>query len=317
MKHVSILVVAVLSIGLGLVVPFTDHDFYIIGLLTSACLWVVYVVSWDLLNGYTGMLNFGQLFFAGMAAYTIALIEVNTNVGRPLAILAGLVVGIFSSLLMALPAIRVRSAYFALVSFVLPLVFYRITLTFIKVFGGDYGLSIPRVFSREALYYFSIILMAVTIITLRLLVKSRIGLALQCIREDEDTARAVGINIPIYKLIACLTSAFFTTTAGICGFYYMGHVGPEIFGMTGSFDVVIMGIVGGTGTIFGAALGAGVFTVLLEIMRPVAEYRNIIYAAVLVFVVMIAPRGVWGGIASLWWRWGRTNRQDDLENSHE
>ncbi len=317
MKHTLIPIVAIISIGLGLVVPFTDHDFYIIGLLTSACLWVVYVVSWDLLNGYTGMLNFGQLFFAGMAAYTVALVELNSNLGRPVAILAGLIVGILSSLLMALPAIRVRSAYFALVSFVLPLVFYRITLTFIKVFGGDYGLSIPRAFSREALYYFSIALMAVTIITLRLLVRSRIGMALQCIREDENTARAVGINIPLYKLIACLVSAFFTTIAGICGFYFMGHVGPEIFGMTGSFDVVIMGIVGGTGTIFGAALGAGVFSVLLEVMRPVAEYRNLIYAAVLVFVIMIAPSGVWGGVASLWNRWGRPRHKHDLENNHE
>jgi len=317
MKHISIPMVALISIGLGLVVPLTDHDFYIIGVLTSACLWVVYVVSWDLLNGYTGMLNFGQLFFAGMAAYTVALVELNTNLGRPLAIMIGLIVGASSSLLMALPAIRVRSAYFALVSFVLPLVFHRITLTFIKVFGGDYGLSIPRAFSREALYYFSIILMAVTIISLRLLVKSRIGTALQCIREDEDTARPVGINIQIYKLTACLVSAFFTTIAGICGFYFMGHVGPEIFGMTGSFDVVIMGIVGGTGTIFGAALGAGVFTILLEIMRPVAEYRNLIYAAVLVFVVMITPSGVWGGVASLWDRWNRQKNKHDLENNHE
>lgn len=98
--------------------------------------------------------------------------------------------------------------------------------------------------------------------------------------------------------MACLISAFFTSLAGICGFYYMGHVGPEVFGMMGSFNVVIMGVVGGAGTIFGAALGAGVLSILLEFMRPIAEYRSIAYAFLLVAVVMMASRGIWGSLAS-------------------
>jgi len=294
----SIVMVGIISIGLAVVAPVSSYDFYLMGLLTSACLWVVYVVCWDLLAGYTGMLNFGQLLFAGVAAYTVALIEINLKMPRPLTMLIGLLTGILSSLLIGLPSLRVRSTYFALVSFAVLLVFFRITLTFVETFGGDYGLSIARIFSREVLYYTSIILMALTLITLRLIVKSRIGMALQCIREDEETARAVGVNIQRYKLMACLISAFFTSLAGICGFYYMGHVGPEVFGMMGSFNVVIMGVVGGAGTIFGAALGAGALSVLLEFMRPIAEYRNLGYALLLVEVVMMASRGIWGSLAS-------------------
>lgn len=296
----SIVIVVIISVGLAVMAPVSDYDYYLIGLLTSACLWVIYVVSWDLLTGYTGMLNFGQLIFAGVAAYAVALLEIHFPIPRPLMILAGLIAGLCSSLLIGLPSLRVRAAYFALVSFAVLLVFFRITMTFIKIFGGDYGLSIPRVFSRESLYFTAIALMAATIITMRLIVRSRIGMALQSIREDEETARAVGINIPRYKLMACLISAFFTSLAGICGFYYMGHVGPEIFGMMGSFNVVIMGVIGGTGTIFGAALGGGMLAVLLEYMRPVAEYRNLLYALLLVVVVMVAPRGVWGGMVSFW-----------------
>jgi len=297
-EFLSMVIVGIISVGLAITAPASGYDYYLIGLLTSACLWVVYVVSWDLLAGYTGMLNFGQLLFAGVAAYTVALLEIHFPMARPLMMLIGLIAGICSSLMIGLPSLRVRAAYFALVSFSVPLVFFRITLTFIEIFGGEYGLSIPRVFSRESLYYTSIILMMATLITMRLVVKSRIGMALQCIREDEETARAVGINIQRYKLMACLISAFFTSLAGICGFYYMGHVGPEIFGMMGSFEVVIMGVVGGAGTIFGAALGGGVLSVLLEYMRPIAEYRNIGYAILLVGVVMMASRGIWGSLAS-------------------
>ena len=291
----SILAVGIISIGLAVVAPLSGNDYYLIGLLTSACLWVVYVVCWDLLSGYTGMLNFGQLLFAGVAGYTVALLELRVpGLPRVLMMLIGLAAGICSSLLIGLPSLRVRSSYFALVSFAVLLVFYRITLTFVDLFGGEYGLSIARIYSREALYFASIFLMALTLIVLRLIVKTRIGMALQSIREDEETARAVGINIQRFKLMACIISAFFTSLAGICGFYYMGHVGPEIFGMMGSFNVVIMGVVGGTGTIFGAALGAGVLSVLLEFMRPVAEYRNIGYAALLVVVILVTSRGVWG-----------------------
>jgi branched-chain amino acid transport system permease protein len=290
--------VTFVCVGLAMIVPASKHNFYIIGLLTSACLWAVYIVSWDLLAGYTGMLNFGQLLFAGVAAYTVALIELNSSVPHVIAITAGVVTGTCSSLLMGLPSLRVRSAYFALVSFALLLVFYRITLTFVKVFGGDYGLSMQRVFSRESLCYSSIILMAITLIAMRFLVKSRIGIALQCIRQDEETARAVGINIARYKLIACIVSAFFTSLAGICSFYYMGHIGPEIFGLVGSFNVAIMGVIGGMGTIYGAALGGWGLTMLLEIIRPIAEYRTILYSVFLVVVVMLAPGGAWGGIDS-------------------
>lgn len=291
-------VVGAISLGLAIAAPASDYDFYLMGLLTSACLWVVYVVSWDLLAGYTGMLNFGQLLFAGVAAYTVALFEIRYPLPRPLMMLAGLLAGVVSSLLIGLPSLRVRSSYFALVSFAVLLVFYRITLTFIDIFGGDYGLSIPRVFQRQNLYYASILLMAVTLISLRWIVRSRIGTALQSIREDEETARAVGIHIQRYKLMACLISAFFTSLAGICGFYYMGHIGPEMFGMMGSFNVVIMGVVGGAGTIFGAALGAGFLSVALEYMRPIAEFRNIGYALLLVVVIMAASRGIWGSLAA-------------------
>ena len=79
----------------------------------------------------------------------------------------------------------------------------------------------------------------------------------------------------------------------------MGHIGPEVFGMIGSFDIVIMGVVGGPGTILGPALGGFIIPILLEGMRAVGEYRNIIYAAVLVAVVMFMPKGAGGVVSAL------------------
>jgi len=298
-EYFFVLVVVFVASLLMLVVPLSGHDFFIIGLLTSACLYVVYAISWDLLEGYTGMLNFGQLIFAGVAGYTVALLELHSGFGRVTIIVMGIIVGTFSSCLLSIPSMRVRSTYFAIVSFSVLLVCNKITMSFISVFGGDYGLAVPRAFSREQLYYSSVVLMGGTIVACKMLVKSRFGMALQAIREDEETARAVGINVRFYKSAICAISAFFTSLAGICFFYVMGHVGPEIFSMMGSTDVLIMGVVGGQGTIFGAAIGGGLLALVLEAMRPVAEYRNLLYAFLLIGVVMFAPKGIWGGITSL------------------
>jgi branched-chain amino acid transport system permease protein len=81
--------------------------------------------------------------------------------------------------------------------------------------------------------------MGAALITIRILVRSRVGVALQCIREDEETALAVGINIQRYKLLACMISAFFTSLGGVCSFYHMGHVGPGMFSIE-VFDVIIV-----------------------------------------------------------------------------
>lgn len=293
------LVVLIISTGLILLLPVVETNIFLLGLMTSIFITVVYVVSWDLLEGYTGMLCFGQLLFAGVAAYTVALLELNTQMPRHLVIPCGVFAGTCSSLCISLPSLRVRSTYFAVVSFVNLLIFQRITMTFLDVFGGEYGLSFPRVYSRTTLYCAAIIIMAATLIAARFLVKSRFGKALQAIREDEETARAVGINVKRYKFLISLISAFFTSLAGICFFYMMGHVGPEIFGMNPSFDVVIMGVIGGVGTIYGAALGGVLLSLLLEIMRPVAEYRNLIYTSLLVLTMMLAAKGIWGSTLSI------------------
>ena len=299
-RYLPEITVIFISILLVLMVPLTNHDFFLMGLISSALLWAVFVTSWDLLAGYTGLFNFGHMVFAGTAAYAVALIEINCDISRFMVILFGLAAGIFSSILIGIPSLRVRSVYFVLVSFVVPQIMNRITMSFTKVFGGEYGLAIERIYSRETIYYAAVCLMAVTLIALRALVKSRIGMTLKSIREDEETARAVGINVPLYKLLACVVSSLFASFGGIIYFYHMLHVGPEIFGIMASFNVVIMGLVGGVGTLFGPAIGGGGLYLIIEFMRPVASYRNLAYAGLLVAVVMVSPKGVWGGLNYIW-----------------
>jgi len=297
----TIFIVLLIAALMALVVPAaTDHDFFIMSVLTSALLWSVYVASWDLLAGYTGLFSMGHMVFAGTAAYAVALLEVNCDIARHFVILAGFAAGIFSALIIGLPSLRVRSLYFVVVSFVLPTIMQRITMSFTTVFGGEYGLSIERAYARETMYYTAIVLMVVTLIVLRIVVKSRIGMTLKSIREDEETARAIGINVPLYKLLSCVISAAFASLAGICDFYNMSHVDSGIFSIMSSFNVVIMGLGGGIGTLFGGAVAGGVLTLLAEVMRPIAEYRNISYAALLVVVVMLFPKGVWGELGSIW-----------------
>lgn len=297
---ITLLIVLAISIGFILVVPVSQHNIYIINLVAGALIMGVYVASWDLLAGYTGLFNMGQLIFAGIPAYVVALIETNFNLFRPITILIGFSSAIIGVLLVVLPSLRVRSFYFALVTFVTPLILHTITMSFPAVFGGEYGLSKKRIFSPEVIYYATVSLFAVALITLRVVVKSRIGLVLQAIREDEETARSVGVNVFLYKLLACTVSGTFTSLAGILYFYYMGHVDPSIFGLTASFMVVVMGIVGGMGNLFGPAFSGGILSIVLEYLRPIGIYRELLYGCLFVAVIMLMPQGI-GGAVSSWY----------------
>jgi len=283
-----------------LILPlFFKNNNYILTILMLSMVWAIYGMSWDVLFGYTGLLCFGQLLFAGVAIYTVALLKINFDLSLPLLIMAGLTAALISGLVLGLITCRVRHAYFSLTTFALILILERITFSYSNIFGGEYGISINRAWGVLEMYYVVALVFFVTLIVLWLVLKSKIGLALKSIREDEETARAVGINVSALRIFACLLSAFFTGAGGICYLYILEWVGSTIFNMMNSFQVVISSIIGGPGYIFGAALGCGGLSIFFEAMRPISEWRNLVYAVMLIVVILIFQKGIWDHLVSM------------------
>src|ERR1700704_4691235 len=266
---------------------------------------ITMAVSLNLINGFTGQFSIGHAGFMAVGAYSSAYFSVNygvrmaaalgdgtlgwivalwiaTLVGATCAAIAGLVVGV--------PSLRLKGDYLAIVT----LGFGQIIVVFlnnIEAIGGARGYSgIPIVKS-----FFWIFLIAIlTILIVYNIVNSAFGRALISIRDDELAAEAMGVNTTRYKVMAFVISSAMAGAGGVLLAHFDGYLNPKSFEFIKSFEILIMIILGGLGSIVGSILGAILLTILPEALRGFAQYRMVIYALLLIVLMITRPQGLLG-----------------------
>jgi branched-chain amino acid transport system permease protein len=303
-KYVTLAV----AIGVLAALPLGLTNPYYLSVLTLAALYAIFASSWDILSGYIGQLNFGHAAFFGAGAYATGFLAPHLPTG--LVFLAGATAAAGFALLMGVPCLKLRGPYLSLTTLVFPLILERLAFTFRDVTGGEYGIMVASPLSRIGLYYASLALLVVTLAILLWVADSRIGRTFRAIGDDEQAAMAAGVNTTLYKLGAFVLGASLAGLGGVLYAFHLRHVGPEMFSLFTSFQIVIMGIVGGTGTILGPVIGAYFLTLLGESLREIETYRILIYSAVLMLCVMLFPRGLWGLGATLASLWARPTRAE-------
>ena len=219
-----------------------------------------------------------------------------------LVLLAGAAAAVCFAFVVGIPCLKLRGPYLSLTTLVFPLILERLAFTFRDETGGEYGITVANPLSSIGLYYAVLALLLVTLVLLLLVAESRIGRTFRAIGDDDQAAMAAGVNTTRFKLAAFVLGAAFAGLGGVFYAYHLRHVGPEIFTLFTSFSIVIMGIVGGMGTIIGPVIGAYFLTLLGESLREVETYRILIYSVVLILCVMLFPRGLWGLGSALSWR---------------
>ena len=275
-----------------LIVPQFVSSFYVISILTMAALYAIFAASWDLVAGYTGQLNLGQAFFVGAGAYSVGLFA--DKIGPWNAVALGGLISVVFALIIGFPCLRLKGPYLALTTLVVPLIMGQLAFTFRDISGGEFGLIVTSPLTRMQMYYAALLLLAVTLVVLFALTRSRIGRVLQAIREDELSAAAAGNDVVLLKLLVFVVSALFTGLGGGFLAFYLNHVGPGVFAMSQSMNIVIMGIVGGMGTIVGPALGGYLLTIVGQLLRSTHQLQDIIYSLILILVVLLFPSGLAG-----------------------
>jgi branched-chain amino acid transport system permease protein len=282
-----------LAIALGALalLPLWLSNPYLLSVLTLAALYAIFAASWDILSGYIGQLNFGHAVFFGTGAYAAGFLGPHLP---PIAVfVCGALAAALCALLVGLPCLKLRGPYLSLTTLVFPLILERLAFTFREVTGGEYGITVTSPLDGRGLYYAALALLAATLTVLLAVAESRIGRTFRAIGDDDQAAMAAGVNTTRFKLGAFVLGAALAGLGGVLYAYHLRHVGPEIFGLFTSFSIVIMGIVGGMGTILGPALGAYFLTLLGESLREIETYRLLIYSAVMILCVMLFPRGLW------------------------
>jgi len=286
----ALLVLVLLPLGVG---------GYILGLLTLAYYYAVFAMSWDLLFGFAGEVNFGPSFLIGVGAYTAALLNHYWMWPIPACLAAGAVAAVIGGAVLAVPALRLTGPYFGLVTLVAVLLLQNMLVLFAGITGGEIGLDLPDVLSIDdkTNYYYALAFMTISGAILFGLSQSPVGLILQASGQDAIEAAALGFNVAKHKLAAFCISAFFSGLAGAMLIFYLGtaSVGTVVDIAVG-VNVIIAAVLGGRRTIIGAAVGAIFLIGAGEILRPLGQLSTFVVSAVALVVILFFPSGFMGRI---------------------
>jgi len=250
--------------------PVVIQNSYYQHLMILVLMWVVIGSGWNVIAGYTGQVSFGDAAFFGTGAYTAGILT--TKLG--LSAWWGMAFGGIMAMAIAFPfgwiCFRLRGAYFALASLALNEVMRHIATIWESLTDGMVGILImPSFVSKVPYYYIALGLAVVSVITVQVVMKSKWGYYFLSIREDQDAAESLGIDTHHYKMLSLNIAAFLTGMAGALFMNYMGFIDPEVVFSLHDISImaILVGIVGGVGTLYGPVVGAFVMVAVHEFFR--------------------------------------------------
>ncbi len=301
MKHWKSIVLLFVFLMLALF-PIAWRDPYLLHLLILFFLFGTLVSSWNILFGYMGIFCFGQQAFFGIGAYASAILSSRFGLPIPLAIVSGGLFALLSSIIIGLPSLRLRGPYVALVTLAFSEVMRMICSNWVDVTRGQLGLTVLALFpgaSRVSYYYAAFFLISVSTVLLVKVMRSSFGYVATAIRESQEAASSLGINIVKYKVLAFMLSSFMSGAAGAFYGHYILILTPDIMGLHTMVSILVMGMLGGLGTLEGPILGTFVLIFLSEYLREFGQFRFIIYGGLIILSVLFIPRGLAAGLPYL------------------
>ena len=289
----------VISLILAFLIPIISGiDTYLLTVLILMLVFIMYASAWNLL-ALSGQGSLGHAAFFGIGGYTSAIIAKSLGLPPLATILVGGLFAAFIGVLIGLTCVRLREWFLGMVTFGFAVIAHTITAELSWLTGGWDGLPAKKIIPVSVQnylmyeYYLMLLLTVVVVVIIWMIMKSRIGLAFEAIRENELEAKVMGINVTRYKLMAFAVSAFFTGVAGALQIHHFGYITPEVYAIDISFLPIIYCVSGGLFTIEGPILGTIFITLLDEGLKNFGwtYERYIVIGLILILVVRFLPRG--------------------------
>lgn len=311
-------------VAVGAAVPLVLHDSYWLGTLTLAVIWIVLNQSWNLVLGYSGIWNFGQLAIYAIGGYTASMLSLRVGLPAWLAMLAGGAVATLASLIIAIPALRLRGIYVSLLTFGFAEVVRLLVIADQSgVTGGSFGLSNvpgyrlsdldPQLRSR-VYYWIAFGVMLLSTLVIFFVIKSPIGTALTALRDSPSLAASRGISPRRYQFVSFGISGFIAGVAGSLYAFNYGVISPTVMGLGPLTLLVTMLVIGGLGTQTGPIVGTVLLTVISSRLEQYPEVRLILLGVILLLIILLMPRGMVplaGGLRRRIARWVAEDSHDD------
>ncbi|MEO8857058.1 MAG: branched-chain amino acid ABC transporter permease [Burkholderiaceae bacterium] len=296
--HLLVLLVAVAF-------PFVFRNNFMVNFGVLALFYAFIGQSWNISGGFAGQLSFGHVAFFGVGAYAAAIVQMRLGLspwwGLPASAFAGAVIGWIIAVLSFRAGLR--GSYFALITLAFAEVL-RIVSNSISITGGGLGMLIPmkagaanfQFAERSGFYFLILLLTAMSIAIAEWLRRSRFGAHLAAIRENEDSAKALGINVFAEKVKVMMLSGAIGGLGGCFFAQYFLYIDPTVvFGVDKSVEMLLVSIIGGAGTVYGPLLGAVLLAFVSDFTRVMTDVQGlslVLYGALLVIIIAYLPDGL-------------------------
>jgi branched-chain amino acid transport system ATP-binding protein/branched-chain amino acid transport system permease protein len=298
----AVALIALISLA-WLALGFVFTSSYLQLMLTLVPIWAVMGLSWNILSGYTGLVSFGHASFFGLGAYTVTIALVRYDVTPWVGIPLGMIVGAVAGILIGYPTFRLRGHYFALAMLAYPL-----ALLYVFSWLGYQEVALPM--KREAPHWYmqfenfhaytglAVALLAAAMLVSLAIERSRFGLSLVAIKQNEPAAEAAGIDTLAWKMRAIVLSGAIAAAAGGLYAVVLLVVTPEsVFGMLTSAQALIVTLFGGVGTLWGPVIGAAILVPVSEALQAklgdvLPGIQGVVFGAAIIIVILLAPEGI-------------------------
>jgi branched-chain amino acid transport system permease protein len=307
--------VPVVGFALIAVFPYIAGPHYTI-LMFSAMGFAIALFGLNLLFGFTGLLPFGHAMFLAIGAYTAAYLTAAKYMSLELILLTAAAAAIVIAIPVGLLCIRYIKIYFGMLTLAFSMLLYSFLFKFYKITGGDEGLRIkmptPSLFDLSKqdtitiltgpLYYYVFGLMLVLAIIMWRIVDSPFGLGLRAIRENEQKAKYLGVNVQRYRLVAFVVAGVYGALGGVIVAIPVGLADPSLAYWVQSGNLVFMLLLGGYTNFFGPVLGAALFIFFQDQLMSYTEYWRLTFGVLLAVIVIFFPNGLMAVIdRRRWW----------------
>jgi branched-chain amino acid transport system permease protein len=287
-------------------------------LLSSVFMFVALAQSWNLIGGFTGYASFGQAAFYGLGAYVTAVLMSRYHVDFWLTLPAAAAGGAAFAVVAGVPLLRLRGHYFAIATLGVATGLQEVVNNLTGITGGGAGITIP-VFKLPApypsdsdFYTYFLLAAALSVLLVLVLARSRFGYAMRAVNQDADAAGALGVNTTTIKVTAfALSAAMAAAVGGLSAFQTIQFYPPDVFDANITVLMVIMVVLGGSGSVAGPVAGAVILELLRQELRVFAPgYSFLVLGAIIVAAVVFFPQGIVPFVRDAW----RERRLSFLDN---
>ena len=307
-KSLGFILIFVLILLVLIVLPFFV-DFFYQTFLTELFVWILFAISFDLIFGYTGLLSFGQALFFGLGSYTVTILMRQFGFNTELSLLLSIVIPMIFAWFVGYFSVKLTGIHFVIITIIFAIIGNIIGDTWTSFTGGSDGLTFsPRPFRLglfqinlmdiKGNYYFVLGVVAISYLFLRRMVQSPLGKVFISIRENEERAKLIGYNVQRYKLIAFIIAGGLSGLAGGLYSLTLKYAAASYLHWSVSGHAVVYTVVGGMGTLIGPAIGAGIVMSLEHYLINFLQATDLVVGIALVFMVLVAPKGLVGLIQS-------------------